>query len=103
METRFVKILLFLLCMVENSAMAYHFIYFENGVNFYFNIINNSELELSYGRVKYSGDIVIPDVVMTYTVTGIGDETFKDCANLTSVTIPNTVTTIGRSAFEGCI
>jgi hypothetical protein len=35
-------------------------------------------------------------------VTGIGDSAFKDCAGLTSVTLPNTVTVIGDSAFEGC-
>ena len=35
-------------------------------------------------------------------VTAIADEAFMECTNLTSVTIPQTVTNIGTSAFSGC-
>ncbi|MDO4511889.1 MAG: leucine-rich repeat protein, partial [Bacteroidales bacterium] len=31
-----------------------------------------------------------------------GSSAFKGCSGLTSVTIPNSVTSIGRSAFDGC-
>ena len=59
----------------------------------------------------YSGDIIIPDEVsynnVTYRVTGIGDgafgATYQPDPSITSVTIPNSVTTIGNQAFEGCI
>ncbi|MBR5435206.1 MAG: leucine-rich repeat protein, partial [Bacteroidales bacterium] len=37
-----------------------------------------------------------------YSVTSIASNSFKNCTNLTSVTIPNSVTTIGSSAFSGC-
>ena len=40
--------------------------------------------------------IVIPDLV-----TSIGDYAFKNCSCLTSVTIPDTVTSIGGYAFDG--
>ena len=36
-------------------------------------------------------------------VVGIGIYAFKDCTGLTSVTIPNNVTSIGSWAFYGCI
>ena len=41
--------------------------------------------------------ITIPD-----SVTSIGDYAFCNCSKLTSITIPNSVTTIGGGAFENC-
>ena len=41
--------------------------------------------------------ITIPD-----SVTSIGDEAFSDCTSLTSITIPDSVTSIGDRAFYGC-
>ena len=36
------------------------------------------------------------------SVTSIGSSAFDGCSGLTSVTIPNSVTSIGSSAFDGC-
>ncbi len=41
--------------------------------------------------------ITIPD-----RVTSIGDEAFRGCTGLTSITIPDSVTSIGYEAFRGC-
>ena len=37
-----------------------------------------------------------------FSVVGIKDEGFKDCTNIVTVTIPDTVSTIGVRAFKGC-
>ena len=41
--------------------------------------------------------VTIPD-----SITTIGDFAFYNCSNLTSVTIPDNVTTIGKHAFRNC-
>ncbi|MDR0603172.1 MAG: leucine-rich repeat protein [Bacteroidales bacterium] len=55
---------------------------------------------------KYKGDIVIPSSVtyddVTYTVTDITDFAFKDCKELTSVIIPNTVILFHEEVFKDC-
>ena len=37
-----------------------------------------------------------------YKIVGIGDSAFKSCSSLTSINIPEEVTSIGNSAFEQC-
>lgn len=56
--------------------------------------IQDGQLLGYYGN---GGDIVIPD-----TVTMIAPEAFKGNDNVTSVTIPGSVSAIGYNAFEGC-
>lgn len=55
---------------------------------------------------QYTGDIVIPETIAyegkEYTVTAIGQAAFSQ-RDITSVTFPNSITSIGRAAFSGCI
>lgn len=44
---------------------------------------------------------IIPEKINNIKVVGIGDECFKG-SRITGVSIPETVTKIGNSAFEGC-
>ena len=52
------------------------------------------------GDKKYSGDITIPSSIKVneseYTVREIEGSAFRDCSGLTSVTILNSVTSIGN-------
>ena len=59
------------------------------------------------GYQRPAGDLVIPDYVQDTTLTrwkvvGINDATFAYCTGLRSVTMPNTITYLGQSAFYGC-
>ena len=63
--------------------------------------------EDDYLNEDYSNDIVIPANVTyngtTYSVTTIGNDAFSWYVELTSITIPNSVKTIGTYAFSSCI
>ena len=51
-------------------------------------------------------NVEIPPIVtidgVSYSVTAIGDRAFEDCWNIRTFTIPNSVTSIGKSAFRNC-
>ena len=44
----------------------------------------------------------LTSIVIPNSVTSIGYGAFEGCTGLTSVTIPNSVTSIGNQAFDGC-
>ena len=51
----------------------------------------------AFNRCSSLTSVTIPD-----SVKSIGDNTFRDCGSLTSVTIGNNVTSIGQAAFYNC-
>ena len=74
----------------------------------YYNLIAKvKQAEVTSNPQKYKGIIIIPEKVnyegMEYIVKKIADNAFNDCYNLNSVTIPNSVTSIGNYAFQYCI
>ena len=99
--------------LVSIQAYAYDIaVENEDGKTIYYNYINEgTELEVtftmqsaSYKRLDYEGIINVPSQVTyknrTKYVTSIGSEAFSYNKGLTSVIIPNSVKTIGPSAFE---
>ena len=75
-----------------------------NGI--YYNFYGN-KAEVTYSdSVKYSGAVHIPKQliynVQVYQVANIGYKAFAECRSLTSVSIPDNVTSIGDNAFAGC-
>ncbi len=81
-----------------------------NGFNY--NILNY--VEVSPGQYVYyakitgideeivNGDVVIPERLDGKLVTSIDGSAFRDCEQITSVTIPDSVTVMGYQVFKGC-
>ena len=87
------------------SAMTYDF---KRGDLFY-EITGNNEVmvtrETTNSYINYS-NITVPATVtlgnVTYDVTAINVRTFYECSNLSTVTLPSSVKTIGDYAFYRC-
>ena len=50
----------------------------------------------------YYGCSGLTSITLPNSVTSIGDKAFYNCSSLTSTIIPNSVTSIGGAAFFGC-
>lgn len=98
---RFLAALITMLLPLVASAEAVEI----NGI--YYNLISKSKsAEVTQNPNRYSGDIIIPASVEyegnTYTVEYVGNGAFASCKDLTSLTIPSGVVSIGESACWGC-
>ena len=98
----------FLFAAFAASAADYYFE--ENGIRYAYQYVQSTGgrdyskctvVEKENG--KYKGDIVIPEKVQngTVDVVSVNSEAFKDCTELTSVILPNSVLSIGIRAFKG--
>ena len=90
------------------TSFAANIIPNNEGISLYY-IFNEENklatLQPSEGET-YRGIINIPEQVTfegtTYEVATIAKEAFKDCKDLTEISIPKTITKIGGHAFKGC-
>ena len=57
---------------------------------------------LSFAGHLYQDGQEITELTIPESITTIGSFSFNGCTGLTSVTIPKSVKSIGQSAFEGC-
>lgn len=96
--------LLLAIMLLPLVANAYDFEV--NGIFYGYNSTSQTAYVTS-GSTKYSGDIIIPNTVSyngrQMSVSEIGWEAFKDCTELASVSMTNSVQVIGNRAFYGCV
>lgn len=105
MKRKIFAILAFLLCVTSVHAAVGQAVI--DGMNYA--LSTDGEVRtatLLAGDKKYAGHVVIPSIVTfagdQYKVTAVGNEAFKECDGLKSITFSDNVTTIGDAAFEGC-
>ena len=96
------KLLLALFALLTApTAWAYDAVI--NGIYYNFSGENAEVTYRNKNYKSYSSNVVIPESVTwkskLYNVTSIGDSAFYDCRNLTSVTIPRSMISIGKYAF----
>ena len=117
MKKRLLIILAFLLIGLNLSVQAYDFssvisqntIYFKikDSVNKYVEVTSEFDTGLFYNSEnKPKGSVIIPSSItnngIKYLVVSIGDNAFSGCDSISSLSIPNTVSSIANSVLNNC-
>lgn len=105
------KLLLLLGIVSSMSVMARDFDYTYEGHTLTYTVIDEEAKTCeikgggagSLSNYSISGTLVIPEIAkdgdVNYTVTSIGTSSFMGCSDLTSVVLPNSLTSIGDYSF----
>ena len=100
MKKSFITLIALLLSLAASAAVQYNGLWYNLNTN-----DNTAEVVSSQGS-QYSGNISIPTWAYyqntSYKVTSIGNSAFEGCVDITSVSLPNTLTNIGNGAFWQC-
>jgi hypothetical protein len=113
-ETQIPRALLFLALLLTCALQSRADDFTYNGLNY--TTLTDNTCETKQGSQETgewvsgntaSGDVVIPETAYdsagkAYTVTAIGSYSFRSCGEMTSITIPKSVTSFGQDPFYGC-
>lgn len=96
-------IMVVMLVLTTSSAFAEEI----DGLNYKLDSETKTAILIPKTNGKYAGDIVVPGKIKgtdgaEYSVVTLGAECFSACYNLSSITIPSTVTVIGVRCFKEC-
>ena len=105
----YILIMMFLLVGVYSNVLAtdtYTTTTTINGVtvNWQYELNDSNQIEnlKCINPSDLTGNLIIPSTLDDKTVIGLKNEAFKGAINITSLTIPSSIKTIGYKAFEGC-
>ncbi len=77
-----------------------------DGIWYLLNIDEQEAMVIKSQDKKYSDEVIIPPSFfhegITYRVTSIGEQAFRLCSKLYSISIPDSVIKVESKAFEGC-
>ena len=100
MKKYFITLIALLLSLAASAVVQI------DGLWYNLNSNNNTAEVVASQGTQYSGDISIPTWAYyqntSYKVTSIGNSAFEGCVDVTSVSIPSSVTSIGNGAFWQC-
>jgi hypothetical protein len=65
-------------------------------------LFNVARRNPAHGDQEFFGCTSLTSITIPNTVTSLGNSVFYECTSLTSVTIPNSVTNMGDSEFDQC-
>lgn len=100
--------LILVLPNISNAATEYKYSDVEQGIEWVYEIDGNENIiNLRCTTTTKTGAVTIPSTIEGKTVISLcgnyGKGAFQDFSNVTEITIPNTITTIGQYAFYNCV
>ncbi len=105
----FASVLLLVIPNISNAADELTYSDKEQGIEWEYELDDGDNvINLRCKTTSVTGSVTIPSTIDGKTVTSLAgnysysDGAFKDCAGLSGVTIPNTITKIGAGAFYNC-
>ena len=102
MKLTSIKQLLLPLFIAFSTYSVYAYDFEVDGI--YYDVISTTELTCKVAKAKYTGDIIVPATVdyknRSFQVVDI-NTAFKG-SSISSISIPNTITTIEEYAFDAC-
>ena len=76
--------------------------YYDAEADGYYYQVYGGEATITGTVAPLKGEVVLPSLLGGYLVTGIAEGAFMECAEMTSVTIPASIQTLGDYAFYWC-
>lgn len=70
--------------------------------NYMYTVDDNGDATITSSASSLSGDVTVPSKLGGHKVIAIGDKAFYLRSKITSITVPDTITTIGYHAFGYC-
>lgn len=99
-------LLVMIVSILTSSLSSFAYDFEVDGFRFNFSSIADRTCIISGHTSEVVGDLLFPETVeyrdQTIDVIGIGDNAFRGCENITSITIPKSIMWIGSYAFINC-
>ena len=108
LTSAWLRLTLIIIALLLGQGKTFAYDFSANGLFYNINTLTGT-VEVTYADNSYnsySGYMTIPAEVTygsrSYEVTAVGDNAFRDCNNLTGVTLGDNIATIGKRAFMNC-